>query len=82
MENKYQGGSFEDFVKEEGLELEVISNPLVELEQLKNKFKVLEQAARKLRQAQRSYMANRGNQELGKQVALMAKELDVVLGDA
>ena len=33
-------------------------------------------AAKKLRQAQRNYMADRGNQELGKAVALAATKLD------
>jgi len=42
----------------------------------------LESAARKLRTAQKNYMANRGNQEAGKAVAVAAKELDQVLGDA
>jgi hypothetical protein len=41
----------------------------------------LEAAARSLRAAQKNYMANRGNQEAGKAVAVAAKELDRVLGD-
>jgi hypothetical protein len=40
--------------------------------------KVIE-TARKLREAQISYMANRGNQEFGKRVAITAKEVDLAL---
>lgn len=39
----------------------------------------LEAAGRALRDAQRAYMSNRGNQEFGKQVAIKARELDEVL---
>lgn len=39
-------------------------------------------AARTLRTAQKAYMSQRGNQELGKAVAVAARELDKVLGDA
>jgi hypothetical protein len=39
-------------------------------------------AARALRAAQRAYMADRGNEELGKAVGAAAAELDRVLGDA
>lgn len=39
-------------------------------------------AARALRTAQRAYMADRGNEELGKAVGTTAAELDRVLGDA
>lgn len=41
----------------------------------------LRQAAQALRDAQKAYMANRKNPEYGKQVAVKAKELDVVLGE-
>lgn len=44
-----------------------------------NRIEKLEVAAQNLRQAQKSYMANRGNQEFGKTVAVAAKELDRVL---
>lgn len=40
----------------------------------------LKTASVALRNAQKAYMANRGNQEYGKQVAVKAKELDEVLG--
>jgi hypothetical protein len=49
---------------------------------LEARIKELENAARALRSAQRAYMAHRGDQNLGKMVALAAKELDRVLGDA
>jgi hypothetical protein len=39
-------------------------------------------AARNLRAAQRAYLADRGNEELGKAVGTAAAELDRVLGDA
>jgi hypothetical protein len=50
-----------------------------EKKKLIDRIKKLEAAARALRNAQKAYMANRGNQEFGKQVAVKAKELDLVL---
>jgi hypothetical protein len=47
-------------------------------EELTAAKKVIE-TARKLREAQISYMANRGNQEFGKRVAITAKEVDLAL---
>ena len=40
----------------------------------------LKESAQKLREAQKAYMADRGNDELGKQVAAAAADLDLVLG--
>lgn len=40
------------------------------------------EAAKKLRAAQRAYMADRGNEILGKQVAIAATELDVAIAEA
>jgi hypothetical protein len=66
----------------------VIENPeqlervVREQNELVDRIWALESAARSLRNAQRAYMSNRGNQELGKAVAVAAKALDVVLGDA
>lgn len=52
-----------------------------ELEALRAAHLRLRQAAEVLRMAQRNYMANRGNQEFGKAVAVAGKELDRVLGE-
>ena len=60
---------------------ETIGNLLSQNESLSKRVTNLEAAARKLRAAQKNYMANRGNQEAGKAVAVAAKELDQVLGD-
>ena len=61
---------------------ETIENLWAQNQMLKTRVSNLEAAARKLRAAQKNYMANRGNQEAGKAVAVAAKELDQVLGDA
>lgn len=61
---------------------ETIENLWAQNQILKTRVANLEVAARKLRTAQKNYMANRGNQEAGKAVAVAAKELDLVLGDA
>jgi len=50
-------------------------------QKLRDRIFLLESAARNLRTAQKLYMANRGNQEYGKAVAVAAKQLDKVLGD-
>ena len=60
---------------------ETVKMLLTTIDSLSGRFSSLEAAARKLRAAQKNYMANRGNQEAGKAVAVAAKELDQVLGD-
>jgi len=60
----------------------VVQDLREELAKAEAKLEALTNAARALRSAQRWYMSNRGNQEAGKAVAVAAKELDVVLGDA
>jgi hypothetical protein len=61
---------------------ETLKMLLTTIDSLRERVASLEAAARQLRSAQRNYMANRGNQEAGKAVAVAAKELDQVLGDA
>lgn len=41
----------------------------------------LVEAVTKLRQAQKAYMADRGNEDLGKAVGIAAKEVDAILGE-
>lgn len=65
----------------EGVGMKTIEELEFELEALKAKHLKLRQAAEALRTAQRNYMANRGNQEFGKIVAVTGKELDRVLGE-
>ena len=60
----------------------VVQDLREDLAEAEAKLEALTLAARALRSAQRWYLANRGNQEAGKAVAVAAKELDVVLGDA
>lgn len=47
-----------------------------------SRYERLEAAARNLREAQKAYMADRGNENLGKAVGEAAAELDLILGDA
>ena len=61
---------------------ETITNLLAMIDKLSARVSSLEVASRNLRAAQKNYMSNRGNQEAGKAVAVAAKELDKVLGDA
>lgn len=44
-------------------------------------FLELLRAAKNLREAQKAYMADRGNDELGRMVAQRAKQLDEVIKD-
>ena len=53
-----------------------------ELMLAKERIKELEFAARTLRNAQRSYMAHRGDQQLGKAVNVAGMALDKILGDS
>jgi hypothetical protein len=47
---------------------------------LAQEIEALRKAGNNLRDAQKAYMENRGNQELGKKVGEMAAKLDEVLG--
>lgn len=71
-DDKY-GSTGDIFENEYGLE---------QIAKLEARIDELTNAARALRSAQRAYMAHRGDQNLGKMVALAAKELDRVLGDS
>ena len=68
-----------DFSEEESEWLEA---HVLQFQSLETRVRELEGAAGRLRKAQRRYMADRGNDELGRAVGDRAKELDAVLSRA